>query len=333
MRAVGVLAFLLTWATAQAQHDVVEGPVQPVSEDSTYRMRFEPAAEGSYRVMTYNLRYFTFGDGPNAWPERMVQVADQVQRIAPDFIGTQEGLYRQLMDLQGLASSDSLHRVACRQAGLPYQEGIGHVDYGWVGVGRDSGDHRGEHCAIFYRYDRFDCVYSETFWLTRHPEEPSKDWDAALPRIATLAVMRELRTGRLLCVVNTHFDHMGVKARDKSAKVILDKLRGYVKTGYPIVLMGDLNLTPNEKPIQRLAKALQESYAHAPLHYTGAPAAEPVHGTFNAFQYGKPHDRRIDYVFASEDWSVLNHGIIAESTHGHYPSDHFPVVVDLALGN
>ncbi len=324
MRALGICALLLTWATAQAQHDIVEGPVQPVSEDFTYRMRIEPAAEGSHRVMTYNLRYFTLSDGPNAWPERMVQVADQVQRVAPDFIGTQEGLFSQLSDLQGLVASDSLHRIACRQAGLPYEEG--------VGVGRDSGDNRGEHCAIFYRYNRFDCVYSETFWLSRHPDEPSKDWDAALPRIATLALMRDLRTGLILCVVNTHFDHMGVKARDKSAKVILERLHSYSRTGYPLILMGDLNLTPDEKPIQRLASALHESHSHAPLHYTGAPAADPIHGTFNAFQYGKVHERRIDYVFASKDWTVLNHGIIAESTHGHYPSDHFAVVVDLALG-
>ena len=48
-------------------------------------------------VMTYNLR-FASPNPPNAWPARRPLVREVIQSIAPDVMGTQEGVYAQLKD-------------------------------------------------------------------------------------------------------------------------------------------------------------------------------------------------------------------------------------------
>ena len=49
-------------------------------------------------VMTYNLRYAS-STPPNAWPQRRPLMRELIQRVAPDVMGTQEGLYGQIKDL------------------------------------------------------------------------------------------------------------------------------------------------------------------------------------------------------------------------------------------
>src|SRR2546422_163967 len=85
------------------------------------------------RVMTFNLRSDTPGDGWSAWTNRKDWVASLIRFHGADAVGVQEGLLRQLTDLD---------------ARLP----------GWarVGVGRRDGREAGEFSAIFYRPDRLE---------------------------------------------------------------------------------------------------------------------------------------------------------------------------------
>ena len=69
--------------------------------------------------MTYNLRYAS-PNPPNAGPQRRPLMRELIQRVAPDVLGTQEGLCGQINDLA---------------ADLP--------DYNWIGTGRDGGSRDG----------------------------------------------------------------------------------------------------------------------------------------------------------------------------------------------
>ncbi|GAA5993894.1 hypothetical protein JCM11641_004733, partial [Rhodosporidiobolus odoratus] len=68
------------------------------------------------------------------------------------------------------------------------------------------------------------------------------------------------KEGEEIVVVNTHWDHLGILAREKSAELILDKLEQEIvlpkrKTGEHdplIVLLGDLNSVAEEKGYQVL---------------------------------------------------------------------------------
>ncbi len=44
------------------------------------------------RVMTFNIRYGTAGDGDNTWPKRQELVLETIQKFNPDLLGTQEVL-------------------------------------------------------------------------------------------------------------------------------------------------------------------------------------------------------------------------------------------------
>ena len=51
--------------------------------------------------------------------------------------------------------------------------------------------------------------------------------------------------------VNTHFDHIGVEARTKSALLIIEKIKEIVGN-QPAVLTGDFNVSESGMPIKPL---------------------------------------------------------------------------------
>ncbi len=256
------------------------------------------------RVMSYNIRYDSKDDAAkgHGWQVRKPEIVKLLKLYQPDIIGMQEVLKNQLDDLT---------------KGMP--------TYQSVGVGRDDGKEKGEYAPILYNTTKFDLEKNGTFWLSKNPEKPGKSWDAALPRICTWAVLKEKNSSKQVYFFNTHFDHVGVEARKESAKLILQKIRE-ISGGNDFILTGDLNLTPDTEPIK--------IFVAAPEVNDSKEAAEivlgPV-GTFSGFELGKlPLDRRIDYVFTSETFEVKSN-IVLNTTYGNnYPSDHLPVLVDLA---
>jgi glycerophosphoryl diester phosphodiesterase/endonuclease/exonuclease/phosphatase family metal-dependent hydrolase len=252
------------------------------------------------KVMTYNLRLNTANDGENAWPKRKEFLASQVEFHAPDVMGTQEGLPEQIDWLDS--------RLA---------------DYAYVGEGRQGG-HAGEYSALFYHRKRFKVRQSGTFWLSETPGEVSKGWDAALPRIVTWARFAERTGDQDFLVFNTHFDHVGETARLKSVDLILTMIDSLNEDGLPFVVTGDLNLTPETAPLQKLSSALTDTY-HAAAIRLG-----PV-GTFTGFNYDKPATRRIDYIMVSPGVKVLNYATLTDAVDGRFPSDHFALVSSLHL--
>src|SRR5690606_5031135 len=164
---------------------------------------------------------------PNNWDNRKEFLISQLNFHAPDVFGTQEGLVHQLKDID---------------AGLE--------DYTYFGVGRDHGDDRGEFTAIFYNKEKLNLLEQSTFWLSETPETPSKGWDAALPRICTYGLFENKEDGSKFMVFNTHFDHVGVKAREESSKLILKKIKELNSDNLPVVVTGDFNLESDSPGVQ-----------------------------------------------------------------------------------
>ncbi|WP_343486696.1 endonuclease/exonuclease/phosphatase family protein [Allomuricauda sp. d1] len=250
-------------------------------------------------VLTYNIKYDNPKDSLNNWDSRKDFLISQLRFYSPDIFGTQEGLVHQLKDIeQGLDN------------------------YAFFGVGRDYGDERGEFTAIFYDQTKFDVLKEATFWLSTTPEEPSKSWDAALPRICTYGHFKLKKSGEEFFVFNTHFDHVGKVARKESAKLILKKIKELNTKRLPVVLMGDFNLENSSGGIQWILKEMQDAHAEA-----GQNAHGPE-GTFNGFNFTKPVNRRIDYIFV-DGFETSKSGILSDSFDCRYPSDHFPVYAEL----
>lgn len=253
-------------------------------------------------AITYNLRYDTPRDSINRWDNRKVWLADQLRFYAPDIFGVQEGL---------------VHQVEYLDSAL--------VDYRYVGVGRDDGEQGGEFSALFFDTTRFVLMREGTFWLSPTPFEPSKGWDAALPRVCTYALLFDRRGERPLWVFNTHFDHVGTEARAKSVELILQRLQTLVAADESAILMGDLNLEPDAPPIRLLSTQLLDTYAAARLVRFGPE------GTYNGFNFDQAPSRRIDYIFVKpRSLRVDKYAVLTDSKEQRYPSDHFPVLAVLA---
>lgn len=247
-------------------------------------------------VMTYNVRYGLADDGENSWQHRKQNLTNLINSKQPDFLGTQEGLPFQV---------DFITKA------LP--------NHKFIGKDRDNNG-KGENTAIFYNITKFKLIKHNTHWLADDQNKVSKLLDAAFPRIYTYGLFEELKTGKQFWVINTHFDHIGIKAREKSAEIITKKIKEINPKNNPLIFMGDLNATPKSEVINILKSTLNTTNENPKSSWT-----------FNDFVFDNPIKKRIDYIFISNNIKVNNYEILTKSINSRYPSDHFPVYVELTF--
>lgn len=253
------------------------------------------------RVMSFNLRYGKANDGDNSWPKRDWLVAKTAEAFAPDLMGTQETLKFQ---------ADYLEQ---QLAGYTY-------------FGRSRMKTPNEHCGIFFKTDRFTQLAGGHFWLSETPDIPeSKSWDSSLPRMATWVLLHDRINpdSAAILFLNTHFDHRGSIAREKSAQLIAEKLQ-HLQTladNSAVLVTGDFNTPEGSAPYQALVGKnhfLADSYR---LVHAESTAGE---GTFGGFT-GRTDGSRIDWILTGRTVEVQSANIDRTSEDGRYPSDHYPV--------
>jgi len=199
----------------------------------------------------------------------------------------------------------------------------GLTDYNYVGVGRDDGKTKGEYSAIFYKKDELRLIEESTFWLSNTPENISVGWDAALPRICTYALFEHQESKSQYWHFNTHFDHVGLKAREESSKLIVSKVKSLVSDKETIILSGDFNAEPQEEPILVMKNNFEDPADTISLY-------GPV-GTFNGFNLNAILDRRIDYIFFKEARVVDYQHIDIKRSNKRWISDHLPIYFKFVL--
>ena len=257
-------------------------------------------------VMNFNIRYAAANDGVNRWANRRDLVRQAIDNHRPAIFGVQECLWD-----QGVELSETF------------------VDYRMTGAGRDDGEQEGEMCAVFTRNDRYQVLDQGVFWLSETPDVVgSKGWDAALPRIVTWVRLQDLWCDPdTLLVFNTHFDHVGSLAREKSAELLLNRM-AVIADGHAVILMGDFN-DPAEMtgPSYRVLVA-EGDQGGLVLHDTWFLASRDQRmrgeGTYHGFS-GEATRGRIDWILATGDFQGIDAGIERLQDNGRYPSDHFPV--------
>jgi endonuclease/exonuclease/phosphatase family metal-dependent hydrolase len=255
------------------------------------------------RAMTFNLRYAS-EQPPHAWSTRRPLVANVIRNHTPDVIGTQEGLYSQIIDIAG---------------DLP--------DYDWIGQGRAGGT-QDEYCAIFYRRDRFDRVAEGHFWLSDTPDVVgSMTWGNRYRRMTTWVRLKDHQTSRTLLVVNTHWDHEVAEARQKSAELIRRRLTGF-PADEPLLVLGDFNCAAGQStPFATLLKGtgLVDTWEAARDRRPSLPV-----NTYHAYRGIIDVGERIDWVLARRPLIVNTTEIVTAGKAGQWPSDHFPVFAEIS---
>ena len=101
------------------------------------------------------------------------------------------------------------------------------------------------------------------------------------------------------------------------------KIKELNREHYPVALIGDFNLESDSSGVQVILGDMADTHIAA-----GQNAFGP-RGTFNGFEFNKPVERRIDYIFISNKFQVLKSAILSDSKDCRYPSDHLPVFARL----
>ncbi|MXR50263.1 endonuclease [Halovenus sp. WSH3] len=249
-------------------------------------------------VLSYNVRHAVLDDDEHAWRLRRDGVAERVRAAEPDILGVQE------------CTGEQHEQLA---ADLP--------GYEWVGVAAEPGS--GEHTPIGYA-DSWKCERTETIWLSESGDPGSVGWDAEYPRVLTTATLRRPANGAVLTVVNTHFDHVGERARLESARLARERIDA-LPADRPAVLLGDFNAEPGSEPYESL---IGDGFDRA-LRDARIAARERAGPATTLTDFESSRERIVDHVFVTAEWQVDRYAVDDTRHEGAYPSDHLPVVVSL----
>ncbi len=253
------------------------------------------------KIVTYNIRYNNPADGENSWPLRKGKFDTLLNNLNADIWCFQEVLNSQLIDLKII---------------LP--------NYSYTGVGRNDGKEAGEYSPIFYNDSLFELIHSGTFWLSATPNDTgSKGWDAAITRICSWAKLKHILSGKVFFVFNTHFDHVGVLARENSATLILTKMNE-LSNKEPIILAGDFNSEPTDKAYKNIIK-------NKIIRFKDSFIKQKENCTFTGFKVNGGICKRIDFIFINKYFKVKLFEIINQNDSKNYPSDHLPILTILKM--
>lgn len=263
------------------------------------------------RVLTYNVHYFRKFDDPTNSPlVREIMLSTMAQE-KPDIICLQEIMTRKSGEFDNIAAIR-------KNSGLRYHQFLPNIDNSWEAQG----------LAIFSRYPILK-TQSILFPGTSRGNEAM-----------AIDVMAH---GRKVRIYNVHFQSIGFQPEDYqylknvkeiqtddvlSSKRIGSRLkRAFIQrsaqvklirehldaTTMPFVIAGDFNDTPASFAVNYVGRGLKNAF-----HQKGSGPGITYNGEFPNFQ--------IDYILASDSFSVESYRVINKKL-----SDHYAVRSDLRL--
>ena len=252
------------------------------------------------RIMTFNLRYENEIDIVNSWKNRRKFVVDIISEINPEILGTQEALCPQIKYLNSRL-----------------------LDYNSFIV-----EHNNENYVkspiVFYKKSEFELISGQNFPLRELKEDKLKlKTSIKNSKFASLVKLKNYKTGKLFCVINSHFDSKSIENRKLQAEIIY---RWISKQKLPIILIGDFNDTPDSiiyKTLQLNTK-LKDTWRE--MKYKEDAESYTFHGFT-----GIPKRGRLDWIFVDPSIRTVKSEIIKMHSNDIFPSDHFPYVVDLKM--
>ena len=170
---------------------------------------------------------------------------------------------------------------------------------------------------ILWKKDKFECLEKGYFWLSDTPEKESKGWDERFDcyRLCIWAVLKEKESGKCFTFMNTHFG-FGDNGQVKSVKLIYDYSKKI--SGYPTLITGDFNMTPDTP-----------AYAEMSKLFTDCNVSKDLSDTYHGYRtMGAP--KHIDYCFAS-GITPISQEIIDTEFDGKFPSDHYGLFIKLKI--
>lgn len=257
-----------------------------------------------FRLMSFNIHFCE--DSIPDWEKRKAQIASMIRFHRVDLAGLQEPNLKQVKELADI---------------LP--------DYGWYGVGWEDADIKGQLDPILFRKSRYELLDASYFFLSELPEDSSMGWDAKFPRGTTWVQLYDKKTNQRFYFFNTHFDYHGTISREESAKLLVDKIQE-IAGDTPFIVTGDFNIFPKLRGGITYEILTKDNFLVDAQDKAKYPHHGPT-GSWSGFKEAGQPGIKPDYIFVSNETAVISHGILADCFDGSFPSDHLPIVSDIAF--
>ncbi len=169
---------------------------------------------------------------------------------------------------------------------------------------------------ILFDSRRLELVEQGFFFFSETPDEIySRQWNGRYPYFCSWVKLRELNTEREFYVFNMHNDFASRRNRIRSTELVMKRIESINEDSLPLVLLGDFNAPASFAELRSFAEI-------------GLSLVTPS-GSTNRIA-GLAILPAIDHI-------LINSGFSADAPvrvwrnryNGRYPSDHFPISVDL----
>ncbi len=255
-------------------------------------------------IMSYNIKTVMVDAEANKTElsihNRNPRILNKINTINPDVFGLQEAVpvHTEYLEEHILDTYDGV---------ITYRSALGTLPLA-------------EAASVYYKKDKFELIDSGTFWLSETPDVMSKGWDAGNYRICTFVKLKIKENGKIFYFYNTHLD-FGAVSVPSSVELILSRM----DFGYPCILVGDFNFTPETAYYQTIAEVMDDS------RYVAEVTTEA--GTTSSFKL-EYSTKIIDHLFLTKsDFTVDSFAVSNDdiAKYGFYASDHFPVYAHINL--
>ncbi|WP_025028293.1 endonuclease/exonuclease/phosphatase family protein [Caldalkalibacillus mannanilyticus] len=241
--------------------------------DATYVVTVEGAMEGAthqLNVISYNIQY---GKGQDGWVD-IHRTIEKLKSIEADIICLQE-----------------VERYSFRSG---FQD---QVDL----IAKELNMN-----AVFYPSIAYPGIYYGNAIFSKYPIHSSRFFPLTSQKENRSLILAEisLKNKQSIYVLNTHLG-LNKEERGRDVKNILD-IMAFIHA--PLILMGDLNSTPEQQEFMLWNDHITKSNQGSKL------------------QTYSHRDWQIDYIFFSAHFQVLN-----TSTYPSHVSDHYPIAATLQL--
>lgn len=282
-----------------------------------------PCLDQRLRIMSFNMLFNLYDadlEPIDRWENRKGRVIEYVLWAHPDIIGSQELQADQLDDLLSVIGQE----------------------YDYYGIGANDGVKEGDIPAIFYRKDRLQLIRGQTFYFSETPDIMSKNPFGG-KNTFTFCHFRDKKTEREFLAINTHLAFGNINRRAYEAC----KLRDFLLENnfqLPLLITGDFNTFSFRQELtlpfydgDHIVQTIENGKVTDSSKLALFGHFGPISSTNFSTEKKKPFCSEgepgiiLDHVFVNDGIQVLSHGIDSAKVDGHYPSDHFPLIVDVMI--
>ncbi len=151
-----------------------------------------------------------------------------------------------------------------------------------------------------------DVIYSRTF-------------NGSFPALGSWAALRDVGSGAAFRVVNIHTDFRSSSNRTQSIELVAERVRRLIEDGETVLVVGDFNVRHGSSTL----KVLKD----VGLRFL------KVDGTTYYFNRGLNLFRAIDHIGLSGATEPVGEPVVLrQKFDGEWPTDHYPVVLDVTIG-